>query len=83
MVIMNTVLVKFYNDYNISLIFCNNEIPYCKRHKISTDFVVKFKNNAFTCHRNILTQHIITILIARRLQRFAIMPSTVQTSPHV
>jgi hypothetical protein len=64
MVIISTVLVKFYKDYNISFNYCNNKIPYCKRDKISTDFVAKFKNNAFTCHSNILVQHIIIISIA-------------------
>ena len=80
---MSTVLVKFCNDYNISFNYCNNNIPYCKRDKVSTDFVAKFKNNAYTCHSNILIQHIIIIIIARRVQQFVIMALTIQTSRHV
>jgi len=80
MVIMSTVLVKFYKDCNISFNYRNNKIPYCMRDKISTDFVARFKNNAFTCHSTVL---IIIILIARRQQQFVVMALTVQTSPHI
>jgi hypothetical protein len=42
-----------------------------------TEFVVKFKSNAFTCHSNILIQHIVIILMARRLQQFVVVALTV------